>query len=181
MRRLRITSASCDQEIFFLTDNKKLIIYGVCTPYRFGRTSRFNNTKGVFYPERWFCAILQNCETYGERYFSWSTARVNMYFIGNNLDLPIVNDIYRKRKLQEHISRCTCFAISSYYIITCCIKPHCTCPIPHNAPFRTEMYTFLFRIVHYGIWNRCIVGFVRLIFYIWCNWCWSSLVQVMAC
>ena len=39
--------------------------------------------------------------------------------------------------------------------------PQCTCSISHNAPFRTEMCTFLFWMVHCGIWNRCIVGFVR--------------------
>ena len=39
--------------------------------------------------------------------------------------------------------------------------PQCTCSIFHNASFRTEMYTFLFWMVHCVIWNRCIVGFVR--------------------
>ena len=33
--------------------------------------------------------------------------------------------------------------------------------LSHNAPFRTEMYTFLFWMAHCGIWNRCIVGFVK--------------------
>ena len=41
--------------------------------------------------------------------------------------------------------------------------PQYTCSISHNAPFRTEMCTFLFWMVHCGIWNRCIVGFVRLV------------------
>ena len=41
--------------------------------------------------------------------------------------------------------------------------PQCTCPISHNAPFRTEMCTFLFWMVHCGIWDRCIVGFVRMV------------------
>ena len=35
--------------------------------------------------------------------------------------------------------------------------PQCTCS--HNAPFRTDMFTFLFWMV---IWDRCIVGFTRL-------------------
>ena len=39
--------------------------------------------------------------------------------------------------------------------------PQCTCSISHNAPFRTEMCTFLFRMVHCGIWNRCIMGCVN--------------------
>ena len=39
--------------------------------------------------------------------------------------------------------------------------PQCTCSISHNAPFRTEMCTFLFWMVHCGIWDRCIVGFVN--------------------
>ena len=30
----------------------------------------------------------------------------------------------------------------------------CACSISHNAPFRTEMCTFLFWMVHCGIWNR---------------------------
>ena len=42
--------------------------------------------------------------------------------------------------------------------------PRCTCSISHNATFRTEMYTFLFWMVHCGIWNWCIVGFVRLVY-----------------
>ena len=37
--------------------------------------------------------------------------------------------------------------------------------ISHNAPFRTEMCTFLFWMVHCRIWNRCIVGFVKLVYY----------------
>ena len=40
--------------------------------------------------------------------------------------------------------------------------PECICSIPHNAPFRTEMYTFLFWMEYCGIWNRCILGFVKL-------------------
>ena len=39
--------------------------------------------------------------------------------------------------------------------------PECTCSISHNAPFRTEICTFLFWVEHCGIWNRCIVGFVN--------------------
>ena len=41
--------------------------------------------------------------------------------------------------------------------------PECTCSISHNAPFRTEMNTFLFWAKHCGIWNRCILGFVNLV------------------
>ena len=32
--------------------------------------------------------------------------------------------------------------------------------ISHNAPFRTEMCTFLFWMVHCGIWKKCIMGFM---------------------
>ena len=42
--------------------------------------------------------------------------------------------------------------------------PECTCSISHNAPFRTEMCTFLFWMEHCGIWNRCILGFVKLVY-----------------
>ena len=38
--------------------------------------------------------------------------------------------------------------------------PECTCSISHNAPFRTEMCTFLFWMEHCGIWNKCILGFL---------------------
>ena len=31
--------------------------------------------------------------------------------------------------------------------------PECSWSISHNAPFRTEMCTFLFWMEHYGIWN----------------------------
>ena len=34
----------------------------------------------------------------------------------------------------------------------------------HNAPLRTEMCTFLFWMVYCGVWERCIVGFVSLVF-----------------
>ena len=40
--------------------------------------------------------------------------------------------------------------------------PECTCSISYNAPFRTEMGTFLFWMEHCEIWNRCILGFVKL-------------------
>ena len=33
----------------------------------------------------------------------------------------------------------------------------------HNAPFRTEMCIFLFRKMHCGIWDRCIMRFVILV------------------
>ena len=46
--------------------------------------------------------------------------------------------------------------------------PQCTCPISHNAPFRTEICAFLFWMVYCGIWNRCIVGYMRLV-YCWCK------------
>ena len=39
--------------------------------------------------------------------------------------------------------------------------PECTCSISHNAPFRTEMCTFLFWMEHCMIWNKCILGFVH--------------------
>ena len=41
--------------------------------------------------------------------------------------------------------------------------PQCTCPISHYVPFRTEKCTFLFWMVHCGIWDRCIVRFVNLV------------------
>ena len=43
--------------------------------------------------------------------------------------------------------------------------PQCTCPISHNAPFGTEMCTFLFWMLYCGIWDRRIEGFVRLVYY----------------
>ena len=46
--------------------------------------------------------------------------------------------------------------------------PQCTGSNPHNAPFRIEMCTFLFWMVHCGVSNRCIVEFVILIY--WPSW-----------
>ena len=43
--------------------------------------------------------------------------------------------------------------------------PECTCYVSHNAPFRTEMCTFLFWMEHCGIWNRCILGFVKMVYF----------------
>ena len=37
--------------------------------------------------------------------------------------------------------------------------PQGSCPISHNAPFRTEMNTFLFWMVYCGIWDSCVVRF----------------------
>ena len=42
--------------------------------------------------------------------------------------------------------------------------PQCTCSISRNAPFWTEMCTFLFWMVHCRIRNRCIVRFVKLLY-----------------
>ena len=58
--------------------------------------------------------------------------------------------------------------------------PECTCSISHNVPFRTEMYTFLFWMEHCGIWNRCILGFVKYVYRKWSvcssiNWKWQWL------
>ena len=39
----------------------------------------------------------------------------------------------------------------------------CTCPISRNGPFRTEMCTFLFWMVHCRVWD--IVGFVNLVYW----------------
>ena len=49
--------------------------------------------------------------------------------------------------------------------------PQRTSPIFHNAPFRTEMCLFLFWMAQCGIWDWCIVGFVRLV-------CWGSTDQL---
>ena len=35
-----------------------------------------------------------------------------------------------------------------------------TCFIAHNAPFRTEICIFLFWMGHFGIWNRCSLGYM---------------------
>ena len=58
--------------------------------------------------------------------------------------------------------------------------PSCTCAISHNAPFRTEIFSvlngalwdmeqvhsgILFWMEHYGIWNRWILAFEKLIYY----------------
>ena len=52
--------------------------------------------------------------------------------------------------------------------------PECTCSISQNAPFRTEMCTFLFWMEHSGIWNRCILGFVNQV--TWSYWSSSWIV-----
>ena len=42
--------------------------------------------------------------------------------------------------------------------------PQCTCPISHNTPFRTEMCKLLFWMVYCRIWDRCVMGCVRLVY-----------------
>ena len=44
--------------------------------------------------------------------------------------------------------------------------PQCTCLTSHNVPLRTEMDIFLFWMVHYGMWNRCIMWVVDLVYYL---------------
>ena len=61
--------------------------------------------------------------------------------------------------------------------------PECTWSISHNTPFRTEMCIFLFWMEHYGIWIRCILGFVKLVYChqartvavcpVWCGSSWQ--------
>ena len=52
--------------------------------------------------------------------------------------------------------------------------PECACFITHNAPFRTEMCIFLFWMEHRGIWNRYILGFLKLVFYMIGQWVLSN-------
>ena len=40
----------------------------------------------------------------------------------------------------------------------------CTWPISHNAPFTKQKCAHLFWMVYCGIWDRCIVGFVGLVY-----------------
>ena len=42
--------------------------------------------------------------------------------------------------------------------------PKCTCPISHNTLIRTETCTFLFWMVYCGMWDKCTVGFVNLVY-----------------
>ena len=55
-----------------------------------------------------------------------------------------------------------------------------TCSIFHNAPLRTEICTFLFIMVNCGIWNRCIVGLVRLLYCqnSYCDTCKAKRVEI---
>ena len=54
----------------------------------------------------------------------------------------------------------------------------CTCSISHSAPFRTEMCTFLFWMEHCGIWNRCILGFVELVYWALFAVCYLSVEHI---
>ena len=49
------------------------------------------------------------------------------------------------------------------------------CSISHNAPLRTEMCTLLFWMEHRGIWNRCIMEFVKLVYWTAVNKHWRNL------
>ena len=52
--------------------------------------------------------------------------------------------------------------------------PKCTCSLSHNAPFRTEMCTFLFWMDHCRIWDRSIAGFVNYVNYCTKNYASTS-------
>ena len=43
--------------------------------------------------------------------------------------------------------------------------PACPCSISHSAPFRTELCTFLFWMEHCGTCDRCILGFMKFVFW----------------
>ena len=56
--------------------------------------------------------------------------------------------------------------------------PQCICPISHNTTIRKGMCTFLFWMVHCGIWDMCIAGFERLVY---CEICGVCLLFVHLC
>ena len=73
-----------------------------------------------------------------------------------------------------HLSGAMEFKASAQSYISCpfdlCNRPISHIPkgthsISHNAPFRTEICTFLFWMEQCGILNRCILGFVKLVHY----------------
>ena len=81
--------------------------------------------------------------------------------------------------LQTHPSVCCQGLFSKMVIIWGNSQiPECTGSISHNAPFRTEMYTFLFWMGHCGIWNRCIMRFVKLVYRIKFH-CQSTWIQAV--
>ena len=43
--------------------------------------------------------------------------------------------------------------------------PQCTSPISYNTLFRAERCTFRFWMVYSGMWDRCILGFVGLVYW----------------
>ena len=71
-----------------------------------------------------------------------------------------------------HWSKYKCINIISYKPIS--QIPKRTCSISHNAPFRTEMCTFLFWMDHCRIWDRSIVGFVNYVNYCTRNYASTS-------
>ena len=114
---------------------------------------------------------------------TWLFQKVYMYLFFNFGPLVAKND-QKMETVGDHMENVSLQWLLTYVYSTCCLtvkkwfnigsclpnshnsqSPQCTCPIPHNAPFRTEMCTFLFWMVLYGVWNRCIVGFVRLVYY----------------
>ena len=59
----------------------------------------------------------------------------------------------------------TCYCIIHWHCPNRLISqtPQCTCLISHNVPLRKEMCTFLFWIVHWGMWDKCMVGLMTLV------------------
>ena len=99
--------------------------------------------------------------------------------------------------LQISITHSTRYSVVSNYVKTyICLEeywechldgtnsqiPQCTCLISHNALFRTGMCTFLFWMVHCGIWDRCTVGFVKLVYFVHFSTCKNRpVVQIPQC
>ena len=98
---------------------------------------------------RWQWHIrCQNC-------VSWPLEKLIFYACGKKLR---TKSFCMKRVIQVFFSRCiTEFTLQLRYDETNQINraisqiPQCTNSISHNTPFRIEMYTFLFHIVHCGI------------------------------
>ena len=102
-----------------------------------------------------FSALLDLCECHWPL---WGEPVTSGFSSQRGSNVEIVSIWWRHHDIQH---RKTSFCLTTKKWPNAQIQQP-TCHISHNAPFRTEMGTFLFWMVRCGIWDSCIEGFVRL-------------------
>ena len=112
----------------------------ISSKWRHFRFSGFTRTGCIFKSNPWCVSFIFGLFVIF-RYVRWCFDEIRLFKETNVPDWPLHTEQLPNSQILE-----------------------CTCSISHNAPFRTEVCTLLFWMEHCGIWNRCILGFVKLVY-----------------